>query len=265
MRILFRRASVVLILGLVLTGGTGLPQSKPSTISGHVLACNDGMIPGARVLLGGGQAGSPVKAVTDELGRFRFQGLRAGLYSLEVDVPGFQDWKRTGINLAAGSELIFDIVLQLAETGRDITVKEDLPTIWRSVDAVVFLRIQESLGARLLRTDGHCVTVCTEHKVAVLEVFRRYRSEPREFTMNFLQRSAGVRRGEEGTIAGRETPGKPGQEFVAFLTWNDAGHALMDAFLIPVRDGQVQHPSIEELQKSMTLEAFLKILRAMME
>jgi hypothetical protein len=265
MRILFQPVARALIVWLFLPGGAGSQQLKLGTISGHVLACNDGVIPGARVLLAGTAADTPVRAVTDELGRFRMPGLRTGLYSLEIVVPGFQDWKRTGIEVTAGSELTFDIVLQLAEADRDITGMEDLPTLWRSVDAVVLFRIQESLGARLLHTEGHCTTVCTEHKVSVLEVFRRYRGEPREFHMNFLQRSAGTWRSEKGITAGGETPCKPGEEFVAFLRWNDAGHALMDTVLIPVRDGQVRHPSIEELQKSLALEAFLKILRAMME
>jgi hypothetical protein len=265
MRILLQWAAGALILGLVLPGGAGSPQSKPGAISGHVLACNDGVIPGARVQVAGTAPETPVKAVTDELGRFRLPGLRAGLYSLEVVAPGFQDWKRTGIEVAAGRELAFEIVLQLAEPGRDTARMEDLPTLWRSADAVLFFRIQDSLGVRLVRTEAHCVRVCTEHRVAVLEVFRRYRGEPREFTMNFLQRSAGTWRGEEGVTAGQEVPGKPGEEFVAFMTWSDAGQALMDTILVPVRDGQVRHPSIEELQKGMALEAFLKILRTMME
>jgi hypothetical protein len=265
MRILFQPVAGALILWLVLPAGAGSQQSKPGMISGHVLACNNGVIPGARLLLAGTALDQPVNAATDELGRFRLPGLRAGSYSLEIVVPGFQNWKRTGIEVTAGSELAFDIVLQLAEAVREISGMEDLPTLWRNVDAVVYLRIQASLGARLLRTEGHCVTVCTEHKVSVLEVFRRYRGEPREFTMTFLQRSAGTWRGEEGTTAGRETPCKPGEEFVAFLTWNDASHAFMDTILVPVRDGQVRHAFIEELQKSMALEAFLKILRAMME
>jgi hypothetical protein len=258
-------ALIALILWLFLPGGAGSQQSKPGSISGHVLACNNGVIPGARVLLAGTAGYQPLKAVTDELGRFRVPGLRTGLYSLEIVVPGYQNWKRAGIEVTAGSELAFDIVLQLAEAGRGLDGMEDLPTLWRNVDAVVYFRIQEALGARLVNTDGHCVTVCTEHKVSVLEVFRRYRGEPREFTMSFLQRSAGTWRGEEETNTGREIPCKPGEEFVAFLTWNDAGHALMDTILIPVRDGQVRHRSIEELQKSMALEVFLKILRAMME
>jgi len=265
MRIFLQRAAAALILGLVLPGGAGSPQSKPGTISGHVLACNDGVIPGAHVQVAAAGTVTPVKAVTDELGRFRLPGLSAGLYALEVVAPGFQDWNRTGIEVAAGRELALEIVLQLAEPALDPTRVEDLPTLWRSVDAVVFLRIQDSLGVRLLRTDGHCVTVCTEHRVAVLEVFRRYRGEPRDLTTSFLQRSAGTWRNEEGTTSGREVPGKPGDEFIAFMTWNTAGQALMNTILVPVRDGQVRHPSVEELQKGMALEAFLKILRAMME
>jgi hypothetical protein len=265
MRIVFKPSAGALILWLFLPGSAGAQLSKPGTISGHVLACNNGVIPGAQVLLAGTALGQPIKAVTDELGRFRTQGLQPGIYSLEIAVPGFQDWKRTGIEVSPGGDTALEIVLQLAESGNGITGIVDLPTLWRSVDAVVYFRIQESLGARPLPTDGHCVTICTEHKVAVLEVFRRYRGEPREFTMTYLQRSAGAWRGEDGTVAGKNIPCKPGEEFVAFLTWNAAGQAFMDTILVPVRDGQVRYASIEELQKSMALEAFLRILRAMME
>jgi len=265
MRILMQWAAVALITGLVLPEGPGLPQSKPGMVGGHVLACNNGVIPGARVLLAGKPTDVPISVITDEMGRFGFPDLSAGTYSLEIVAPGFQVWKRTGIEVGVGANLALDVVLQLAEPDRSAARPEALPDLWRSVDAVVFLRIQESLGARLLRTEGQCTMVCTEHRAAVLEVFRRYRGEPREFTMNLLQKSAGTWRGEKVTVAGRKIPGKPGEEFVAFLTWSDAGHALMDTILVPVRDGQVRHPSIEELQKSMPLEAFLKMLRAMME
>jgi hypothetical protein len=253
------------MLSLLLPGGAGSQQAKPGSISGHVLACNNGVIPGAQVKLAGQAAEKLVQAVTDDLGRFRMTGLRSGIYALEISAPGFETLKRAGIEVVAGSDLTLDVTLQLRTAGSAAMVVRDLPTVWRTVDAVAFLRIQESLGARPLRTEGQCVTVAVGHRASVLEVFRRYRGEPRESPVTFLQLSAGAWRGSDATVTGAETPLKPGEELVAFLTWNDSERVFQGSILLPVRDGQVRSLHIEELQQGMRLTALLEKLRAMME
>jgi hypothetical protein len=256
---------VILMVSLLLPYGAGPQQSKDGTIEGHVLACNDGVIPGASVMLTGPAINKSLKSVTDKTGGFRMAGLRPGVYSLEILVHGFRPLKRTGIELAGGGKLVFDVTLQLEEARGEAIATQDLPTLWRSVDAVVYLRIQESLGTRPLRTEGQCVIPATEHKASILEVFRRYRGEPRNATVNFLQRSAGMWHSDQETITGRETPCKPGEELVAFLSRNENVRAFQGEIIVPVRDGQVRSPHIEELLKGMKLEVFLEKLRAMME
>ncbi len=239
-------------------------SSQSGTLRGHVLDCNDGVIAGAKVKVTGPALQKPLTALTDARGRYLITGLPAGSYDLEAAATGFSVWKRGGIEVASGSELSFEITLQ-RDTADEAPAVKDLPTWWRSADAVVYLRIEESLGVRPLRASGQCVAVCTLHRVSVLEVFRRYRGEPREKSLTFLQGSAGTWPSQGGTIVGRETPGKPGDEMVAFLIWNNPEHAFQSAVLVPVLDGQVRSPHIEELQNTMRLEAFLAKLRAMME
>jgi hypothetical protein len=131
----------------------------------------------------------------------------------------------------------------------------DLPTLWRSVDAVVFLRIQKTLGTRTQTLDGReCLWI--EHRASVHEVFRRFRGKPQS-SVDLLQLRDATAPTDPGYM--------PDQEFVAFLRWNDEEQMFEPYIMIPVREGQVKSPRIQVLESGMKFEAFLKILRAMME
>ena len=140
-------------------------------------------------------------------------------------------------------------------TGAGCTGDCDLPSLWRSVDAVVFLRIQKALGTRTQTRDGWEYQF-TEHRALVHEVFRRFRGEPRT-SVDLLQR--------RDAAAAEDPCYKPDREFVAFLRWNDQEQMFESYLMIPVAEGQVKSPRIQILESGMKLETFLKILRAMME
>jgi len=137
----------------------------------------------------------------------------------------------------------------------------DLPTLWRNVDAVAFLRIQETASS----APGQSGTIRTEYKASVLEVFRRFFGGPKTASMSFLQLSTCTWQIETTTFTALETPYRPGQECVAFLRWNDSEGLFQSVISLPVRDGQVKSPGIEEIQAGMKIEAFLAKLRAMLE
>lgn len=131
----------------------------------------------------------------------------------------------------------------------------DLPTLWRSVDAVVFLRIEKPLGTRTRTLDGREFQ-WSGHRALVHEVFRRFPGK--------LQASVDLLQRRDATAS--TGPGyMPGQEFVAFLRWNDGEEMFEPYLMIPVREGRVQSPRIQVLESGMNLEAFLKLLRSMME
>lgn len=140
----------------------------------------------------------------------------------------------------------------------------DLPTLWRSVDAVVYLRIQETSGVRMRPTNGKSEAVGIEHKASVLEVFRRYWGTPNTATLSFLQLPDNAWNMEAAETA-HEATYRPGEQLVAFLRWNASEQVFQEYLVVPIRDGQVKSPHIDEIASGMKLESFLIKLRAMME
>ncbi len=131
----------------------------------------------------------------------------------------------------------------------------DLPTLWRSVEAVVFLRIEKTLGTQTRSVDGRQF-LWIEHRALVHEAFRRFLGKPQS-TVDLLERRDATASADPGLL--------PGQEFVAFLRWNDGAEMFEPYLMIPVRGGRVRSSRVQALESGMYLEAFLKILRSMME
>ncbi len=131
----------------------------------------------------------------------------------------------------------------------------DLPSLWRNVDAVVFLRIQEAVRTLTRTLDGR-ESSWTEYRAAAHEVFRRFRGQPRTI-VQLLQPG-------DHQIPPISPP-VPGREYIAFLRWNDAEQAFEPVIMIAVTNASVQSSLIRGLESGMNLESFLKVLRAMME
>ena len=141
----------------------------------------------------------------------------------------------------------------------------DLPTLWRSVDAVAYLRIREISDSRTRHTESDIASAGVEHEATVLEVFRRYRGTPATPQLKFLRIAEN---GEQQQ--GERTPGEnsmllSGEECIAFLHWNDAEEIFESVQVLPVRDGRVKSFCIDEILFPMKIEAFLVKLRSMQE
>ncbi len=131
----------------------------------------------------------------------------------------------------------------------------DLPTLWRSVESVVFLRIEKTLETRTQSVDGRQF-LWIAHRALVHEAFRRFLGNPRSH-VDLLERREAAASADPGYL--------PDREFVAFLRWNGVEQMFEPYVMIPVTEGRVKSPLIRALESGMNLEAFLKILRSMME
>src|SRR5436189_4109333 len=116
--------------------------AQGTALSGKVLDPESKVVVNAAVIVRN-EATNEVRAiVTDGAGRFSLSGLTAGLYTIEVAVPGFEIVRRSGIQAAtgAGEDLVFS--LTVANISETVTVSTALPA------AAVAAPSQGSLTAR---------------------------------------------------------------------------------------------------------------------
>lgn len=104
-----RSVALLVVASLpVWTGNTG-------SLSGTVRDPTGAVIHGATLTATNTAQGTQTKAGTDVKGFYSFPSLAVGRYDLEIEAPGFQPLKRTGLLVDADAELSVDLVLELAQ------------------------------------------------------------------------------------------------------------------------------------------------------
>ena len=141
----------------------------------------------------------------------------------------------------------------------------DLPTLWRSVDAVAYLRIRQTSDFRPRYPESGFSHAGEEHEASVFEVFRRYRGTPAGASLKFLRVPEVAEMPAGGTPERTNSLLHPGEECIAFLHWNDAEDMFEALLVLPVRNGQVRSFCIDEIFSPMKTEIFLIKLRSMKE
>ena len=82
------------------------PSAKTGHITGTATDTNDGVVPGATVLLEGPALGEPRKAVSNDNGYFEFSNLDAGTYNVSIRAEGFATWTSAPVVVAPGQYVI---------------------------------------------------------------------------------------------------------------------------------------------------------------
>jgi Carboxypeptidase regulatory-like domain/TonB dependent receptor len=126
------RAYFVLAVLAWFLGGTNLEaqnQQVAATLSGAItdpigLALRD-----AKVTLTSAQNGISRRYVTQEDGLYSFTLLPPAVYTLEVDVPGFKDYKQHGISLEAGQTVQENVRLSVGATSETVEVTAQAPLL----------------------------------------------------------------------------------------------------------------------------------------
>jgi hypothetical protein len=112
----------VLVCGLLLLFGSGARAQNTTSISGTVQDPQQSVVVGAAATLTNDKGASQTVS-SSERGEYEFKELAAGTYTLTVSAPGFQDYKKVGIVLAAGQKLGMDITLEPAKVVTETTVE----------------------------------------------------------------------------------------------------------------------------------------------
>jgi carboxypeptidase family protein/TonB-dependent receptor-like protein len=120
-RLMFRTfAGLVLITML---GASALAQSVTGSISGSVTDLTGGVLVGASVSLQNDQTGTARTATTNDEGRFSFNAVQPGTYTLSIEQRGFQRLERRNTVLSANENLALgDLKLQAGQVSETVTV-----------------------------------------------------------------------------------------------------------------------------------------------
>jgi hypothetical protein len=87
-------------------------------------------VPGATVTIRSPNLMAPqLTGTTDQTGAHRFPSLPPGLYTVQVDLQGFQSLLREGIQVRVGGTATIDFALELANVEETITVTADSPVV----------------------------------------------------------------------------------------------------------------------------------------
>ena len=103
-------------------------QDTRGTISGTVKDAQ-GVIPGAAVKITNVETSVSQDVVTNGTGYFEAPLLRAGGYSISVEVSGFKTLKRSGITLAGGQQISLQLELEVGTIAETVTVTGEAPLL----------------------------------------------------------------------------------------------------------------------------------------
>ena len=138
----WRRVLAVFVCVLVAAGAVRLQAQAGAALGGKVLDPDTRVVVSAAIIIRNEATNEIRTATTDAAGHFSVTGLAAGLYTIEVAVPGFEIVRRAGVRADAGKPEELSINLSLANVTETVTVSTALPA------AAVAAPSQGSLTAR---------------------------------------------------------------------------------------------------------------------
>jgi len=127
----WRACAVLAIFGLSLASGNLAAQNQQvaATLSGTVTDPTGLALRDAKVTLTSAQNGVTRRYVTQDDGLYSFTLLPPAVYTLEVDVFGFKDYKQLGLALEAGQTTQQNVRLAVGSTSETIEVTAQAPLL----------------------------------------------------------------------------------------------------------------------------------------
>ncbi len=112
----------VLFVVLLLLPVTLFSQAYFGTVSGEITDPTGAVVPGAKVLLTDQAKGFVFTAKTDGSGRYLFPSIPPGVYTVSVEMEGFQKQERTGIRVDVTENATANLRLKVASSTQSVEV-----------------------------------------------------------------------------------------------------------------------------------------------
>lgn len=106
----------------LLAPGVAPAQNSGITLSGIVYDASNARVPGAIVTATNTDTHGKEIAETDPAGAYKFAGIAAGTYTVEVKKPGFKLYQQPGVSLQPGVPREVDVTLDIGQIAEIISV-----------------------------------------------------------------------------------------------------------------------------------------------
>ena len=130
-----RSRFTILFLFSALIAGSLFAQSYFGTISGVLTDATAAVVQGAKVTLTDEQKGYHFTATSDGNGRYQYPSIPPGLYSITVEVSGFQKTVRPHVKLNVSDSVTADFTLKVAGAEQRVEVSAEAQTL-QTEDAI---------------------------------------------------------------------------------------------------------------------------------
>jgi hypothetical protein len=183
------------------------PGTLTSTITGIVSDENGAALPGAAVTLTSEASGEVLSQLTSEEGEFRFDGLAARTYIVEIRAKGYNLVKHHDVDLQQGQARRLDVAMEklIEVMGAMGIPRQPLRTLYLESDRVVVAEVGKSTDAeregqvktslsvsQTIKGDGHKPAIDIYHWA-----YDRDRLIKGETVLVFLQRREDARGGKD--------------------------------------------------------------------
>ena len=118
---LARFASAVVLTALAFVAMAGAQEN--AELTGTVMDQSGAAVPNATVTITNAATGDSHTASTNSTGLYDFPGLHIGNYTLEVQAPGFESYKKTGIIMNVAATVQANATLKVGGANQTVTVE----------------------------------------------------------------------------------------------------------------------------------------------
>jgi hypothetical protein len=128
MRIRSNHGLLGAVLLLALAGGAAAQEFR-ATVKGHVVDQSRSALPGATVSVRNAETNEAATATTNGEGNYTIPFLRPGLYTLTVELSGFQKYLRSGLRLEVSQTATINVELTVGGVAEEVTVLAESPLL----------------------------------------------------------------------------------------------------------------------------------------
>jgi len=120
---------LVVFVVLVVWAAAAGAQTPQSDVAGTVTDESGAVLPGVTLTAVLTATKETRTAVSDSVGRFRFNGMPVGVYEVQAELTGFGTVKIENYKLSIGQSAILDVKMKIASVETEITVRGESPLI----------------------------------------------------------------------------------------------------------------------------------------